>query len=52
MASEGGMLHIAYAKGICHEFIKIYGSMSYTNGVMGFRNKAYISCLKSSENNL
>jgi hypothetical protein len=35
MPSEGGMLHTAYVKVICHEFISIYGSMSYTNGVMG-----------------
>jgi len=37
MPSEGGMLHTAYVKGIYHEFIKIYGSTSYTEGVMGFR---------------
>lgn len=34
--SEGGMLHTACVKGICHEFKKIY-DMSYTEGVKGFR---------------
>jgi hypothetical protein len=37
MPSEGGMLYTACVKGICHEFIQIYGSTAYTKGVMGFR---------------
>ena len=37
MPSEGEMLHTVCVKEICHEFMKGYGSMPYTEGVMGFR---------------
>ena len=40
MPSEGEMLHTVCVKGFYHEFIKSYGSMSYTEGVMGFRIKS------------
>jgi hypothetical protein len=51
---EGGMLHAACVKGICHKFIKIYDSRSYIEGVKGLRAQSIycISSLMKGKNNL
>jgi hypothetical protein len=43
---EGGTLPTARVKGICREFIKIYDSSSYREGVSGLRTQGINSVLE------